>query len=82
MHDIVGLILRIVAFGATYYFLCEYIITCTIPTWVGIVSILLIMVTVSLFYLLYKCRYLSKCQVCKQNVLKSHGIERLIKFTR
>jgi hypothetical protein len=72
MHDIIGLILRIVAFASTFYFLCEYIVNCTIPTWVGIVSILSILVSVSLFYILIRCKYMYRCTVCKKPLLKSH----------
>ena len=66
MGDIFSFIVRVVAFAVSFYFLAEFIITCSVPTWVGVIILLGIMLLISLFYMMYRKSRLVRCSYCNK----------------
>ncbi len=64
------LFIRIVGFGATLYFLLEYILTCKVDTNIGLLTTLFATIVVLLIFKFYTCKYVSRCGYCQNNVIK------------
>jgi hypothetical protein len=71
MSQLFELLIRILGFASTLYFLLEYILTCKIDTTLGLIITLAVSIGVLLIFKFYTCKYVAKCNSCESNIIHS-----------
>ena len=61
-------IIKVVAFGFTFYFMVDYVYSCDTSTTLLTVIIMLLFIGIILFYWLYIARNQKRCPSCNQIV--------------
>jgi hypothetical protein len=67
--NVFGLFIRLLAFSFTVYWLGEYVIKCTVPTWVGGMLTFLIFIGFVVFFGVFQVHRLKHCNHCGQRWL-------------
>ena len=70
-RDVFGFLLRVIAFAATFWFMCEYLISCRMQTYIGVLVLLIIMGAITVFYAVYQHYNLQYCHVCQRSFFKA-----------
>jgi len=61
-------IVKVVAFGFTFYFMVDYVYSCDTSTALLTIIISVVFVSILLFYWLYVAKHQKRCPACKQTI--------------
>jgi hypothetical protein len=67
--DIAQLIIRLIAFGITFFMLLEFIVVCEVDTKTGIVIAVSTLLLASIVFIIMKRYNTKRCETCGQNVI-------------
>ncbi len=61
-------IIKVIAFGFTFYFMVDYVYSCDTSTTLLTIIISSVFIGILLFYWLYVAKHKKRCEVCKQTI--------------
>jgi len=70
MNPWLEFILRFFLFFISFWIFMEFVYVSRVPTWLGIVSIAVIITSVVLVYTLHKHKFMNYCDACSRNEFK------------
>jgi hypothetical protein len=75
MYSIFEFLLRLLGFGITFYYLLEYILTCSIDTRLGLICMVFICTITIIFFKFYTCNNVTKCSSCQSTIIKKNFMD-------
>ena len=61
-------VVKIIAFGFTFYFMVDYVYSCNTSTTIMIILITVLFAAIILFYWLYVAKNSKKCSCCNKTI--------------